>query len=265
MGVDKEELTKILKFGAQNMFKKHNESMLVDSATAPFDITEFLRNAEKHEEGAGEESVTASQSFLDQFKVADFGEWEEVVPLEERSKYDDTVATKPEAEYLGFRRRAASKSYHESADRRIVELKKVGKFGQLSDRDSRSLIRSIQKFGADPERALLVAEDAGLEMEVNDVMEFTDKLVRMCRSDSENKSLVFGAVKNVNATAICSRLDDFDLLKVRVEEEEHRGTITSFRYLICLILSLLPPLVFQAHSRRPVIGAFRGRIEMTRC
>ena len=72
VGVDKEELDKILKFGAASMFAKasgENENEQLDS----LDINEFLKNAEKREETATESS--ANEAFLNSFKVADFGKF----------------------------------------------------------------------------------------------------------------------------------------------------------------------------------------------
>lgn len=73
VGVDKEELDKILKFGASNMFKKSEEENGEEDKLEAMDIVEFLKTAEKTEEETTEASI--NDAFLNNFKVADFGSW----------------------------------------------------------------------------------------------------------------------------------------------------------------------------------------------
>ncbi|MGH0168715.1 UNVERIFIED_CONTAM: hypothetical protein FKN15_069244 [Acipenser sinensis] len=80
---NKEELTAILKFGAEDLFK---EAEGEESEPQELDIDEILRLAETRET---ESSVSATDELLSQFKVANFSTMEESVPeLEERHPRD---------------------------------------------------------------------------------------------------------------------------------------------------------------------------------
>ncbi|RHZ78531.1 hypothetical protein Glove_162g8 [Diversispora epigaea] len=82
----REELSTILKFGAQNIFRESEEAANFD-----LDLDDILARAEKHDT-AGDQSGTSlgGEEFLKQFQVADFGggdiSWDEIIPKEEREK-----------------------------------------------------------------------------------------------------------------------------------------------------------------------------------
>lgn len=48
---------------------------------------DFLNSAEKREETDGD-VTTANQLFMSQFNVADFGAWEDVIPEEDRERFN---------------------------------------------------------------------------------------------------------------------------------------------------------------------------------
>ena len=111
LGVDKEELDKILKFGAQNMFKRLDDEKDTEmQKLESMNINDFLANAERREETI---EASVNDDFLNQFKVADFGSWEDVIPEAQRSKFQTEEELKNEEE-LGYRRRTAVKSYLEA-------------------------------------------------------------------------------------------------------------------------------------------------------
>lgn len=82
LGVDREDLDNLLKFGAQNLFKKDD-----DDTFEKLNIMDFLNSAEKREETDGD-VTTANQLFMSQFNVADFGAWEDVIPEEDRERFN---------------------------------------------------------------------------------------------------------------------------------------------------------------------------------
>ncbi|CAG8468287.1 1950_t:CDS:10 [Acaulospora colombiana] len=83
----REELTAILKFGAQNMFKESENSKKLDD----LDLDDILARAETHDTaGVQSSSSLGGEEFLKQFKVADFDgadiSWSDIIPQEERDK-----------------------------------------------------------------------------------------------------------------------------------------------------------------------------------
>uniref|UniRef100_A0A8C5WYC3 Helicase C-terminal domain-containing protein n=1 Tax=Laticauda laticaudata TaxID=8630 RepID=A0A8C5WYC3_LATLA len=95
---NKEELTAILKFGAEDLFKEPEGE---ESEPQEMDIEEILRLAETRE---NEPSTSATDELLSQFKVANFAtteeeeaeaeeksqkEWENIIPEEQRKKVEE--------------------------------------------------------------------------------------------------------------------------------------------------------------------------------
>nr|CAG8435680.1 14839_t:CDS:2 [Entrophospora candida] len=105
----REELSAILKFGAQNMFKEGDNSKKLDD----IDLDDILARAETHDTiGDQGSSSFGGEEFLKQFQVADFGgdnlSWDEIIPKEERDKLSLTQESVEEEEYKsGMKRKAA--------------------------------------------------------------------------------------------------------------------------------------------------------------
>ncbi|CAG8506713.1 5081_t:CDS:10 [Acaulospora morrowiae] len=107
----REELTAILKFGAQNMFKESENSKKLDD----LDLDDILARAETHDTaGVQSSSSLGGEEFLKQFKVADFDgadiNWSDIIPQEERDKFAMENA-EAELEYenkAGLKRSAVS-------------------------------------------------------------------------------------------------------------------------------------------------------------
>ncbi|XP_022239171.1 chromodomain-helicase-DNA-binding protein 1-like [Limulus polyphemus] len=111
---NKEELSAILKFGAEDLFKENEEG----SEEPQVDIDEILKRAETRED----QSASAGDELLSAFKVASFNfteveeempvdepaeeertvgiNWEEIIPEEERKKVEDEERKKEEMELL---------------------------------------------------------------------------------------------------------------------------------------------------------------------
>ncbi|CAI2179377.1 18848_t:CDS:2 [Funneliformis geosporum] len=88
----REELSAILKFGAQNMFKEEGAKKLDD-----LDLDDILARAETHDTvGDQTSSSLGGEEFLKQFQVADFGDgdmsWEDIIPQEERERLAKVAA-----------------------------------------------------------------------------------------------------------------------------------------------------------------------------
>lgn len=252
LGVDKDELDRILKFGASNLFKKENED-----AFDQLDIIQFLQNAEKREET---ETASNNDAFLNQFKVADFGAWEEIIPAEELKKVEEEKQ-KEIIEELGYRRKtAAVETYGEylaAEEEKKVRKKKSSKkkkdkevsssTNKLSSKDIKSLYRSIMKFG-DPElRYDVVISDSGLAHKDDGMMKKACfDLLSECTSairasknqfdsndgeDAGSKKSKSTIIKyegaTINATSLIQRIDD---LSVIYRTFQNMSDLTRFRF-----------------------------------
>ncbi|PKC10109.1 hypothetical protein RhiirA5_355895 [Rhizophagus irregularis] len=96
----REELSVILKFGAQNMFKDEGAKKLDD-----LDLDDILARAETHDTvGDQSSSSLGGEEFLKQFQVADFGDgdmsWEDIIPQEERERMAQAAAELAQSEEL---------------------------------------------------------------------------------------------------------------------------------------------------------------------
>lgn len=101
---NKEELTAILKFGAEDLFKEIEGE---ESEPQEMDIDEILRLAETRE---NEVSTSATDELLSQFKVANFATMEDEEELEERPHKDwDEII--PEEQRKKWRRKNGRRSW----------------------------------------------------------------------------------------------------------------------------------------------------------
>uniref|UniRef100_A0A672V6T4 Chromodomain helicase DNA binding protein 2 n=1 Tax=Strigops habroptila TaxID=2489341 RepID=A0A672V6T4_STRHB len=121
---NKEELTAILKFGAEDLFKELEGE---ESEPQEMDIDEILRLAETRE---NEVSTSATDELLSQFKVANFAtmeeeeteleersqkDWDDIIPEEQRKKVEEEERQKELEEiYMLPRIRSSTKKVHES-------------------------------------------------------------------------------------------------------------------------------------------------------
>uniref|UniRef100_A0A452IEA8 Uncharacterized protein n=1 Tax=Gopherus agassizii TaxID=38772 RepID=A0A452IEA8_9SAUR len=121
---NKEELTAILKFGAEDLFKEIEGE---ESEPQEMDIDEILRLAETRE---NEVSSSATDELLSQFKVANFAtmeeeeteldersqrDWDDIIPEEQRKKVEEEERQKELEEiYMLPRIRSSTKKVHDS-------------------------------------------------------------------------------------------------------------------------------------------------------
>ncbi|XP_058011758.1 chromodomain-helicase-DNA-binding protein 2 isoform X1 [Ahaetulla prasina] len=131
---NKEELTAILKFGAEDLFK---EAEGEESEPQEMDIEEILRLAETRE---NEPSTSATDELLSQFKVANFAtteeeeaeaeeksqkEWENIIPEEQRKKVEEEERQKELEEiYMLPRIRSSAKKAQPNDSDSDVEIKR---------------------------------------------------------------------------------------------------------------------------------------------
>ncbi|XP_030744785.1 chromodomain-helicase-DNA-binding protein 1 [Echinops telfairi] len=197
---NKEELSAILKFGAEELFKEPEGE---EKEPQEMDIEEILKRAETHENEPG--PLTVGDELLSQFKVANFSNmdeddielepernsknWEEIIPEDQRRRLEEEERQKeleeiymlPRmrncAKQISFNgsegRRNRSRRYSGSDSDSISERKRPKKRGRprtiprenikgFSDAEIRRFIKSYKKFGGPLERLDAIARDAEL-------------------------------------------------------------------------------------------------------
>ncbi|XP_010732610.3 chromodomain-helicase-DNA-binding protein 2 isoform X2 [Larimichthys crocea] len=198
---NKEELTAILKFGAEELFK---EAEGEESEPQEMDIDEILRLAETRESDQGS---SATDELLSQFKVANFSsmeestaefegrpirEWDDIIPEEQRRKIEEEEKQREmEDIFMLPRSRSSNKraqandsdsdvgsklkphsSGSESETDDSDDEKKPKKRGRprarknnvegFTDAEIRRFIKAYKKFGAPLERLEAIARDSEL-------------------------------------------------------------------------------------------------------
>jgi len=169
-----QELSAILKYGAQNMFKTDDKEL--NKKLDEMDLDDILNRAEQHDtvvtDAAG--SSLGGEGFLASLaEVTDVKtdiNWDEIIPLDERQRVEREDAEK-QAERLaaettqGRKRQVANVTYEgmdmmdpsvaTAGDKKKKESKApaparktaAAKSMELKDRDIRVLVRSLQRWG----------------------------------------------------------------------------------------------------------------------
>ncbi|KAI8993671.1 SNF2 family N-terminal domain-containing protein [Pilobolus umbonatus] len=165
---NKEELSAILKFGAQNMFQSSEKTEKLND----MDLDDILARAEQTETLNGDDSALGSEDFLSQFKITDYGgtandlSWDEIIPrsalekIEEQKRNEDQAALFTRAakkNRITYRENNIEESEGEAepdvANKNSRKRKKpTGKkrsFGNdaLSEREHRAIMRAVLKYG----------------------------------------------------------------------------------------------------------------------
>uniref|UniRef100_A0A3Q3XLG4 Uncharacterized protein n=1 Tax=Mola mola TaxID=94237 RepID=A0A3Q3XLG4_MOLML len=197
---NKEELSAILKFGAEELFKEPEGE---EQEPQEMDIDEVLKRAETRENDPGPSTV--GEELLSQFKVANFSmmddedididsersqrSWDEIIPEEQRRRMEEEERQKELEEiYLLPRMRNCAKQIsfnasevRQSRNRRYSgsdsdspsDRKRPKKRGRprtiprenikgFSDAEIRRFVKSYKKFGGPLERLDAIARDAEL-------------------------------------------------------------------------------------------------------
>ncbi|KAF5321609.1 hypothetical protein D9619_002024 [Psilocybe cf. subviscida] len=202
--LSKDELTAVLKYGAQKMFDKDDsqQSKKLDE----MDLDDILSRAEDHETATTGEGVGASlggENFLAQFAavsdVKNDMNWEDIIPLEERSKFEaeEDERRAEEATLTGdSRKRAHAQVSYEGMDvdqpaassapkkpkipgpqRKTASQKAM----ELKERDVRVLIRSLQRWGDIRQRYDVIVAEAKLQDKNKGMMyDVADEIIEIC-------------------------------------------------------------------------------------
>ncbi|KAG5272692.1 hypothetical protein AALO_G00168310 [Alosa alosa] len=197
---NKEELSAILKFGAEELFKEPEGE---EQEPQDMDIEEILKRAETRENDPGQSSI--GEELLSQFKVANFSmmeeeemdmdperghrNWDDIIPEEQRRRLEEEERQKeleeiyllPRmrncAKQISFNgnegRRSRNRRYSGSDSDSVSDRKRPKKRGRprtiprenikgFTDAEIRRFIKSYKKFGGPLERLDAIARDAEL-------------------------------------------------------------------------------------------------------
>uniref|UniRef100_A0AAY4D113 DNA helicase n=1 Tax=Denticeps clupeoides TaxID=299321 RepID=A0AAY4D113_9TELE len=197
---NKEELSAILKFGAEELFKEPEGE---EQEPQEMDIDEILKRAETRENDPGPSTV--GEELLSQFKVANFSmmedeemdmdpdrnikNWDDIIPEEQRRRMEEEERQKefeeiyrlPRmrncAKQISFNgnegRRSRNRRYSGSDSDSTSDRKRPKKRGRprtiprenikgFTDAEIRRFIKSYKKFGGPLERLDAIARDAEL-------------------------------------------------------------------------------------------------------
>ncbi|KAI8140697.1 SNF2 family N-terminal domain-containing protein [Fennellomyces sp. T-0311] len=203
----KDEMSAILKFGAQNMFQSNENTEKLND----MDLDDILARAEHTETLEGEDSALGSEDFLAQFKISDYGgtandlSWDEIIPDGERRANEEQKIIEHE---LSLFERAAKKNRRTYRENHIDEFsedeekadksarkrrrksavsngkaKSNGKSDDISEKDLRLLIRSLLKYGDVEKRYEEAVRDTDLEAkEKATILVLCDDLVNACKT-----------------------------------------------------------------------------------
>uniref|UniRef100_A0A3P8QRD6 DNA helicase n=1 Tax=Astatotilapia calliptera TaxID=8154 RepID=A0A3P8QRD6_ASTCA len=196
---NKEELTAILKFGAEDLFK---EAEGEESEPQEMDIDEILRLAETRESDQGS---SATDELLSQFKVANFSsmeestpefeekpipEWDDIIPEEQRRKIEEEAKQREMEDIFMLPRSRSSNNSETPRDSDVGSKLKHRSSGSESETDDsdddkkpkkrgrprarknnvegftdaeiRRFIKAYKKFGCPLERLEAIARDSEL-------------------------------------------------------------------------------------------------------
>lgn len=265
---DKNELSAILRFGAEELFKEDKNDEESKKRLLSMDIDEILERAEKVEEKGAE--AEEGKELLSAFKVANFCGAEDDATFWSRWIKPEAVAHAEDA--LAPRAARNKKSYAEASP--LVETNKRKKgvdaqerfpkrrkgdfsctlpaidgasaqvrgwsYGNLSKRDATRFSREVKKFGNDSQIDLIASEVGGaVEAAPTEAqVELFDSLIDGCREavkgevvDPKGPLLDFFGVP-VKADELLSRVEELQLLAKRISRYE--DPISQFRALAYL-------------------------------
>ncbi|GAA5820670.1 hypothetical protein JCM3770_004959 [Rhodotorula araucariae] len=255
----KEELSSILKFGAANIFKSDG----AQSKLEELDLDEVINKAEEYETATAPTGTSlGGEEFLNQFAVqdvkADMTSWEDIIPADDRERVmAQLIEQEKKAQAESSRRAAAqvapgayggpapaSRESSPASSPKAAKAKKPSaprktdaqRAMDLKDRDIRTLVRGLQRFGDIRHRYDAIVKDARLEGKNRSVItQVVDDLLKLCRAEIQKKHddldarkaagedipnkvknqavlVTFRNVGNLNADTIVQRADELKVV-----------------------------------------------------
>ncbi|XP_058199192.1 protein CHROMATIN REMODELING 5 isoform X3 [Rhododendron vialii] len=266
---DKNELSAILRFGAEELFKEEKNEEESKKRLLSMDIDEILERAEKVEEKEATEEQ--GNELLSAFKVANFGSAEDDGSFWSRWIKPDAIAHAEEA--LAPRAARNNKSYVEANPPERSNKRKKGvdppergpkrrkadtsaysvpaiegtaaqvrgwSYGNFPKRDATRFFRAVKKFGNPSQIGLIAAEVGGVveAAPTNAQIELFEALIDGCREavkggsyDPKGPTLDFFGIL-IKANELLSRVEGLQLLAKRISR--YADPIAQFRALMYL-------------------------------
>ncbi|KAF8973120.1 transcription regulator [Flammula alnicola] len=211
--LSKDELTAVLKYGAQKMFDKDDTQQ--NKKLDEMDLDDILNRAEDHETTQAGEGVGASlggENFLAQFAavsdVKNDMNWEDIIPIDERQKFEADEDERRAEESINneTRKRTHAQVSYEGMDvdqptpasapkkpkvpgptRKTASQKAM----ELKERDVRVLIRSLQRWGDIHQRYDVIVAESKLQDKNKGMMfDVAEEIIEICAQavkDSEEQ------------------------------------------------------------------------------
>ncbi|XP_057789964.1 protein CHROMATIN REMODELING 5 isoform X2 [Salvia miltiorrhiza] len=266
---DKNELSAILRFGAEELFKEEKNDEESKKRLLGMDIDEILERAEKVEDKAteGEEG----HELLSAFKVANFGSteddgtfWSRMIKPEAVSQAEDALAPRAARNIKSYAEAIPSERTNKRKKKGVETQERMSKrrradsvysppvlegataqvrgwsYGNLPKRDATRFFRAVKKFGNDSQISLIAAEVGGtVEAAPTEAqIELYDALIDGCREaikgeilDPKGPLLDFFGVP-VKADDLLGRVEELQLLAKRINRYE--DPLSQFRALAYL-------------------------------
>ncbi|XP_020108708.1 protein CHROMATIN REMODELING 5 isoform X2 [Ananas comosus] len=262
---DKNELSAILRFGAEELFKEEKNEEETKKQLESMDIDEILERAEKVETKGAEGEP--GNELLSAFKVANFCSaeddstfWSRLIQPEAVEQADEDLApraarnNKSYAEKIpsekGASRKKKAVESREKAQRRssrtadalaslpVIEgaaaQVREWSFGNLSKRDASQFVRAVKRFGNASQIGLIVEEVGSvIQSAPSDAqIELFDLLIDGCREAVGQNPDVKGTVLDffgvsVKAAELLSRVEELQHLAKRIAR--YKDPVSQFR------------------------------------
>ncbi|KAJ4756240.1 Chromodomain-helicase-DNA-binding protein 5 [Rhynchospora pubera] len=266
---DKNELSAILRFGAEELFKEEKNDEESKKRLESMDIDEILERAEKVETKSAEGE--AGSELLSAFKVANFGSaeddatfWSRLIQPEPAEPADEILAPRAARNNRSYvendqpekpsSRRSKNSESREKPKRRSARVADASfssapfiegasahvrdwSYGNLTKKDASHFVRAVKKFG-NPNQIDLVAAEAGGIVEnapPEAQIELLDLLIDGCQEAIKENTDVKGTLLDffgvpVKAYEMLARLEELQLLAKRIAR--YKDPVTQFRLMI---------------------------------
>ncbi|KAI3840501.1 hypothetical protein MKX03_000788 [Papaver bracteatum] len=265
---DKNELSAILRFGAEELFKEDNNDEENKKRLLSMDIDEILARAEKVESKAAE--AEEGGELLSAFKVANFGSteddgtfWSRWIQPEAVDQAEDALApraarnTKSYAEANPPDKSTKRKGREVESNNRVPKRRKADiavntppmidgavaqvrawSYGNISKKDAGLFVRAVKKFGNQNQISLIVAEVGGAigAAPSRAQVELFEALIDGCKEatkggsfDTKGTLLDFFGVA-VKANELLDRVKELQLLAKRIKR--YQDPVAQFRLLM---------------------------------
>ncbi|KAH0466200.1 hypothetical protein IEQ34_006303 [Dendrobium chrysotoxum] len=264
---DKNELSAILKFGAEELFKEEKNDEESKKRLLSLDIDEILERAEKVE-SKGDDGETGNE-LLSAFKVANFCSaeddstfWSRLIQPEAVDQANESLAPRaarntksyaepiqPEINTKQKKRVPLSRDRNQKRSAKATDAPTYSlpmiegavaqvrgwSYGNLTKKDASHFARAVKKFGIQSQIGLIVADVGGIieSASIEAQIELFDLLIDGCREAVKEGNLdVKGTILDffgvaIKAYEVLNRVEELQLLAKRIKP--YKDPVAQFR------------------------------------